>query len=180
MTLRHLARWACALFVLGLLCAPFFALAHPGGMDSQGGHDSPDGYHFHHGFPAHQHEDGICPYWGGPYTPGVENPDYALEPVDTPGAASTADPSGQGVSVPSAAPAGAEGTEVSSEEPELFVPVYESAPSSLLPILGGFGAGLLVGGGIAAAVGLRRERRIRQEAEAQLAAEVQRLRSQRK
>lgn len=47
------------------------ALAHPGRTDSQGGHTDRDTgeYHFHHGYPAHQHEDrdgdGVkeyCPY----------------------------------------------------------------------------------------------------------------------
>lgn len=40
------------------------AFAHPGRTDSQGGHrDSSTGtYHFHHGYPAHQHTNGVCPY----------------------------------------------------------------------------------------------------------------------
>lgn len=47
------------------------AFAHPGRTDSQGGHTDRDTgeYHFHHGYPAHQHEDrdgdGVkeyCPY----------------------------------------------------------------------------------------------------------------------
>ena len=42
--------------------------AHSGGTDGNGGHDSPDGYHYHHGYPAHDHEDldgdgkKDCPY----------------------------------------------------------------------------------------------------------------------
>ena len=38
--------------------------AHPGKTDANGGHyDSSTGeYHYHHGYPAHQHPDGICPY----------------------------------------------------------------------------------------------------------------------
>ena len=38
--------------------------AHPGGTDASGGHyDRSTGiYHFHHGYPAHQHIDGTCPY----------------------------------------------------------------------------------------------------------------------
>lgn len=38
--------------------------AHTGGTDSEGGHynRSTGEYHYHHGFPAHQHEDGLCPY----------------------------------------------------------------------------------------------------------------------
>lgn len=48
--------------VLILLCTP--VLAHSGRTDSDGGHyDSTTGeYHYHHGYPAHQHPDGICPY----------------------------------------------------------------------------------------------------------------------
>lgn len=40
------------------------ASAHPGHTDAAGGHwDSSTGeYHYHHGYPAHQHENGICPY----------------------------------------------------------------------------------------------------------------------
>ena len=37
-------------------------LAHSGGTDSKGGHNGPGGYHYHHGYPAHQHEGGECPY----------------------------------------------------------------------------------------------------------------------
>ena len=37
-------------------------LAHSGRTDSNGGHHGPSGYHYHHGYPAHQHEGGECPY----------------------------------------------------------------------------------------------------------------------
>ena len=38
--------------------------AHSGRTDSSGGHyDSNTGkYHYHHGYPAHQHTGGVCPY----------------------------------------------------------------------------------------------------------------------
>ena len=38
--------------------------AHPGRTDSDGGHyDRSTGeYHYHHGYSAHQHDDGVCPY----------------------------------------------------------------------------------------------------------------------
>ena len=38
--------------------------AHSGGTDSDGGHynHSTGEYHYHHGYSAHQHDDGICPY----------------------------------------------------------------------------------------------------------------------
>lgn len=39
-------------------------LAHSGRTDSKGGHynRSTGEYHYHHGYPPHQHEDGQCPY----------------------------------------------------------------------------------------------------------------------
>lgn len=46
--------------VLTLLCANVYA--HSGRTDGAGGHNSPSGYHYHHGYSAHQHPDGICPY----------------------------------------------------------------------------------------------------------------------
>ena len=36
--------------------------AHSGRTDSNGGHNSAYGYHYHHGYPEHQHTNGICPY----------------------------------------------------------------------------------------------------------------------
>lgn len=54
-----------------LVCMVFVAFssvvicfAHPGGTDGNGGHyDRNTGeYHYHHGYPEHQHEDGECPY----------------------------------------------------------------------------------------------------------------------
>ncbi len=38
--------------------------AHPGRTDSSGGHwdHSTGEYHYHHGYPAHQHVDDVCPY----------------------------------------------------------------------------------------------------------------------
>ncbi len=41
--------------------------AHSGGTDGQGGHyvGGTNYYHYHHGYPAHQHEDGVCPYENG-------------------------------------------------------------------------------------------------------------------
>lgn len=47
-----------------LLALPLAAYAHGGGTDGNGGHyDRSTGeYHYHHGYPAHQHTDGVCPY----------------------------------------------------------------------------------------------------------------------
>ena len=41
-----------------------YVYAHPGKTDSNGGHnDRQNGdYHYHHGYPAHSHIDGVCPY----------------------------------------------------------------------------------------------------------------------
>ena len=40
------------------------ASAHSGGTDSKGGHynRSTGEYHYHHGYSAHQHPNGVCPY----------------------------------------------------------------------------------------------------------------------
>ena len=51
-----------------LLCAVLSVLfmipssAHSGGTDANGGHYKNGEYHYHHGYPAHQHVDGECPY----------------------------------------------------------------------------------------------------------------------
>lgn len=52
------------LFCSFLLLFSCSASAHPGRTDAQGGHydNSTGTYHFHHGYPAHQHTNGICPY----------------------------------------------------------------------------------------------------------------------
>ena len=52
------------LTLLFFLLSCFPALAHPGRTDSSGGHyDRSTGeYHYHHGYSAHQHINGECPY----------------------------------------------------------------------------------------------------------------------
>ena len=57
--MKRLFALVCALL---LLSVPGFA--HPGRTDGSGGHyDRSTGeYHFHHGYSAHQHPDGVCPY----------------------------------------------------------------------------------------------------------------------
>ncbi len=47
-----------------LLCFQTVALAHGGSTDENGGHyDRSTGeYHYHHGYPAHLHTNGVCPY----------------------------------------------------------------------------------------------------------------------
>lgn len=54
-------------FIIVFLCTLVFSVAasaHPGRTDSQGGHydHSTGEYHYHHGYPAHQHPNGVCPY----------------------------------------------------------------------------------------------------------------------
>lgn len=46
------------------LLIPDFSFAHSGSLDSNGGHwdRSTNEYHYHHGYEAHQHPDGVCPY----------------------------------------------------------------------------------------------------------------------
>lgn len=62
------------LFFLALLS--LCGMAHGGGTDENGGHvDKSTGeYHYHHGYPAHQHPDGECPYEHRDFA-GVVKPD---------------------------------------------------------------------------------------------------------
>ncbi len=52
------------LSLLVFLSSSITVSAHPGRTDGKGGHyDRSTGeYHYHHGYSAHQHEDGTCPY----------------------------------------------------------------------------------------------------------------------
>ncbi len=54
------------LFVIVLFFSSFIssAYAHSGRTDGNGGHynRSTGEYHYHHGYPAHKHENGECPY----------------------------------------------------------------------------------------------------------------------
>lgn len=54
----------CAVIILlcVLICVP--TSAHSGRTDSKGGHTnhSTGEYHYHHGYPEHQHINGKCPY----------------------------------------------------------------------------------------------------------------------
>ena len=51
------------LFTLFVLLS-FLAFSHPGRTDANGGHHDRKngGYHYHHGYPAHDHPNGVCPY----------------------------------------------------------------------------------------------------------------------
>lgn len=47
-----------------MLCLAVPALAHSGRTDGNGGHynRATGEYHYHHGYPEHQHPGGVCPY----------------------------------------------------------------------------------------------------------------------
>ena len=53
-------------FIIPLLLATLLlsvvSFAHSGRTDSQGGHRDGNTYHYHHGYSAHQHTNGVCPY----------------------------------------------------------------------------------------------------------------------
>lgn len=55
-------KWA-VLVLAAVLCLGS-ASAHPGRTDANGGHHvtATGEYHYHHGYPAHQHPGGVCPY----------------------------------------------------------------------------------------------------------------------
>lgn len=50
--------------LVALILLSVTAQAHSGKTDSKGGHhvSSTGEYHYHHGYPAHDHDNGICPY----------------------------------------------------------------------------------------------------------------------
>ena len=51
-------------FILTMSFLSTVAYAHPGRTDGNGGHFDRDSgeYHYHHGYPAHSHTNGECPY----------------------------------------------------------------------------------------------------------------------
>lgn len=67
---KIIAFW-CVLWIVLIWCLPICASAHPGRTDGDGGHYDRDTgeYHYHHGYPAHDHwdidGDGVidCPYY---------------------------------------------------------------------------------------------------------------------
>lgn len=62
MVLNDFAKRSLLLFALVFLIMPVDA--HPGRTDENGGHynRSTGEYHYHHGYPAHQHTGGVCQY----------------------------------------------------------------------------------------------------------------------
>ena len=53
-----------AAVLVAVLVIPSPVLAHGGRTDASGGHTdrSTGEYHYHHGYSAHQHPNGVCPY----------------------------------------------------------------------------------------------------------------------
>lgn len=58
----RIRRFSIVSMIILILIVP--ASAHPGRTDANGGHynRSTGEYHYHHGYPAHQHTGGVCPY----------------------------------------------------------------------------------------------------------------------
>lgn len=61
---RAFMRLVAGFFVICCCMLPTVGVAHSGRTDSQGGHYNrkTGEYHFHHGYPAHDHPGGVCPY----------------------------------------------------------------------------------------------------------------------
>ena len=62
---KHINKICCVLLIVVFASALLItAYAHPGRTDSAGGHynRSTGKYHYHHGYSAHQHTNGECPY----------------------------------------------------------------------------------------------------------------------
>lgn len=57
-------KWKWVALVLAATLCIGSASAHPGRTDANGGHHvtATGEYHYHHGYPAHQHPGGVCPY----------------------------------------------------------------------------------------------------------------------
>lgn len=57
-------KFVSILLLVCLILSAITVFAHPGDTDSDGGHYDRQngGYHYHHGYPAHQHKGGNCPY----------------------------------------------------------------------------------------------------------------------
>lgn len=61
-------RVLCILLTILIASFPILALAHSGRTDASGGHkDNKNAsglgsYHYHHGYSAHLHPNGVCPY----------------------------------------------------------------------------------------------------------------------
>lgn len=69
------------ILILSILLIPITAFAHSGKTDGNGGHyDNDTGeYHYHHGYPAHSHEGGTCPY---DFDTGEESGNYSSDKIN--------------------------------------------------------------------------------------------------
>lgn len=78
-----------AIIALLITGVSFTALAHSGRTDSAGGHRDNNNvsglgyYHYHHGYPAHLHPGGVCPYTSTstPSTPSTTTPTTPAAPA---------------------------------------------------------------------------------------------------
>lgn len=61
---KHRILYIITAILLFVALSSFLVSGHSGGTDSSGGHynSSTGDYHYHHGYSAHQHTNGICPY----------------------------------------------------------------------------------------------------------------------
>ena len=64
--MKNVYKFAAAIFLVIVVAGltPIISFSHSGRTDGNGGHyDNFTGeYHYHHGYPAHQHTNGVCPY----------------------------------------------------------------------------------------------------------------------
>ena len=62
--IKKIIATTCTIFIVIALVISLPVSAHPGNTDSNGGHydHSTGSYHYHHGYSAHQHPNGKCPY----------------------------------------------------------------------------------------------------------------------
>ena len=62
--MRKLISILSVILILTCFITPILVSSHSGRTDENGGHydNINGGYHYHHGYPAHQHNNGTCPY----------------------------------------------------------------------------------------------------------------------
>lgn len=100
----------CRIFVSLFICFLTFALlittafAHSGRTDANGGHynRSTGEYHYHHGYPAHQHPGGVCPYRSSNYVKDSTYTSSTPKPTNKPVA--TPEPTPESTPVPTPTP----------------------------------------------------------------------------
>lgn len=73
------------LIIVAVILLSVVSFAHPGRTDSKGGHHDGISYHYHHGYPPHQHTNGLCPYNFDDQTNRTARPSsssYSIAPDD--------------------------------------------------------------------------------------------------